>query len=423
MRFKVFFLLLFPLVAQGQIMKSVALGDAESYEPTVAINRKSPENIVIAASPGVSFNSLDSGKTWKAVPLKTSGQDFGIYSGRKGDIYCIYVNRAGEVDKFVTVHSADGGGTWNDVGTFSIDSKNVADPALTLNPKTSDVMMTWTEFDAYGSSESDKVSNIMLSSSKDGKKWTEPLRINATSGDCLDGSKTPRGAVPISTMDGKLFVGWSFDDKVYLDRSFDKGGLWISGDIFVHNQPGGWKFDVPDVPNANGLPTLTIDNSPSQYHGSLFIVLAEKKKDQDASHVYMLRSHNLGDNWTTPLQIVGDSIKSENQFMPVMSVDPTSGIVYIAYYSKGNADDDLADVYLAYSVDNGNSFKNKRISDESFSLSGNIGEHIAIDSYRGNIAIAWTTVTDDKRHVEAVVIKQNDIIKLPNRSGGKKKKK
>jgi hypothetical protein len=206
-----------------------------------------------------------------------------------------------------------------------------------------------------------------------------------------------------------------------MDRSFDRGGLWLSSDIFIHDQPGGWKLEIPGVESAIGLPALAIDNSPSQYHGSLFYVYANVGKGKEDSDLWFLRSHNLGDNWTTPLQIAQDSLKSHNQFMPVMSVDNTTGIVYLAYYSKGMEDSDLVDVYLAYSIDNGTSFNNKKINSESFSLSGGIGDHIAIDAYRGNIAVAWTAVSGEKRYVEAAVIKQDDIISLAQ--SGKKKKK
>ncbi len=404
-------------------MKSIALSESECYEPSIAVNRKTPENIVLVTTPGLTFNSHDNGKTWKAVSLKTEGkqtQNFVLHAGRKGDIKCVYVEREMSGDKFIIKSSEDGGVQWSDGGSLAISTKNVAGPGLNTNPKSGDIMMTWTEFDAYGSDDAKKVSNIMFATSKDGRKWSDPLKINATSGDCLDDNKTPRGATPIATMDGKLFIGWSFDGKIYLDRSFDKGGMWISGDIFVHNQTGGWQLDIPGVESANGLPTLTIDNSPSQFHGSLFYVFADKSKDTDTD-VWFLRSHNLGDNWTTALQIAGDSVKSQNQFMPAISVDITTGIIYIAYYSKGNTAEDLADVYLAYSVDNGNSFKYKKLNEESFFLSGNIGEHIALDAYRGNIAVAWTTVSDTKRQVEATVIKQADIITLPQPSGKKKK--
>jgi hypothetical protein len=225
-----------------------------------------------------------------------------------------------------------------------------------------------------------------------------------------------RGANPASTIDGKTFIVWSYNNKIYLDRTFDKGSFWLTNDIPILDQTGGWSFDIPGLTGAHGLPSMTVDNSSSQYNGSLCLLYGSQRPGGETD-IYFVRSYNLGDNWTQSSRI-SDEVVADFKFMPVLTLDNTTGILYGAYYARKSKDENLVDVYLTYSADNGTSFKNKRLSTESFALtSGNV---ISIDAYRGIILVSWTAGDAGKRHMEIAALKQESLITLPSKQGKKK---
>jgi hypothetical protein len=287
---------------------------------------------------------------------------------------------------------------------------------MAINQKTADVMMTWSEFDRLGNSDPQYASNIRYVTTKDGKKWSDSRQINQLSGNCLNNDESVRGANPASTIDGKTFIVWSYNNKIYLDRTFDKGSFWLTNDIPILDQTGGWSFDIPGLTGAHGLPSMTVDNSSSQYNGSLCLLYGSQRPGGETD-IYFVRSYNLGDNWTQSSRI-SDEVVADFKFMPVLTLDNTTGILYGAYYARKSKDENLVDVYLTYSADNGTSFKNKRLSTESFALtSGNV---ISIDAYRGIILVSWTAGDAGKRHMEIAALKQESLITLPSKQGKKK---
>jgi hypothetical protein len=246
----------------------------------------------------------------------------------------------------------------------------------------------------------------MLSQSKDGKKWSNPILINQLPGKCNDDNLSPAGATPgVNTQDMR-FVVWSMNQQMYLDRSLNKGNTWLTNDIAVNNQRGGWSFSVPGLEKASGLPTLLIDSSPSRYIGSLFLTWADQSRGSADTDVWFMRSVNMGDNWTTPLRVNNDG-PGKHQFMPAMAVDQSDGSIYIAYYDRRDRDDELTDLFLAFSTDNGSTFKNVKISESPFKLPENpdSGTFISIDAHKGIIVPAWLASQDGKNLISTTVIK------------------
>jgi len=230
-------------------------------------------------------------------------------------------------------------------------------------------------------------------------------------GNSIDNSQTPRGATPGINADDQMFVLWSMDGKIQMDRSFDKGNRWLTNDIFVTDQPGGWAFNVPGASQYNGVPTILIDNSPGRFNRSLFLVWADQKNGETDTDVWFARSLNYGDNWATPVR-VNDDEKGNLQFAPAMTVDQADGNIYIAYFDRRDHDDEQTDLYLAYSNDNGISFKNVKVSSNAFTLaSSEEGSSISVDAHKGVITVVWNSLNEDKQLLHAITIKKDELIK------------
>lgn len=391
-------------------------GGDERPNPAVVINRKDPRNIVAASSPANRYRSVDSGKTWENS-LITSTEGVGgsnvLASDRKGDLFNFHLSRnpaTGRSEKIVCQVSKDNGMTWEEAGNSGTANVDVLHPAIGMNSRSGEFLLLWTQFDQYGSADDAHKSMIMLSQSKEGKKWSEPVRLTSSEGDCSNGDRTPRGGTAVVSRDGYMVAAWSQNERLFVDRSFNKGGTWLTNDIEIEKQPGGWSFDIPGLEETNGMPTLLIDKTSDRYAGSLYLIWADQRNGEDDTDIWFSRSLNYGDSWT-PAMKINDDEKGSHQFMPAVAIDQTTGNLYIVYYDRRAYDDDRTDVYLAYSKDHGNTFSNVKISEAPFKTGDapSLGDYIGIDASNGIVVPVWTRIDEGISSIIATVIKEADL--------------
>ncbi len=129
----------------------------------------------------------------------------------------------------------------------------------------------------------------------------------------------------------------------------------------------------------------------------IYLVWADKRQGDKGSDVWLTRSSNYGDNWTTPLRINADA-KGHHHYLPWMTIDQTTGNIYIVYYDRSAYDDTQTDVYLAYSTDTGSSFKTVKISDSTFTATPVDGAVIRtfIAAHKGIVTPVWTRTDNGK---------------------------
>lgn len=394
-------------------------------EPSIAINRKNPKNILAGVVLNKAIYTKDGGLSWKTTELKSP---FGVYgdpaviSDVKGDFYYFHLadpsgqGRSNDawLDRIVVQKSTDGGETWSEgesIGHNPPADQDKEWPAV--HPRKQNVYTTWTQFDKYGLTDPNCHSNIMFSmSTSAGKKWSKAIQLNQTPGDCVDDDNTAEGAVPAVDAMGRVFVAWSNQGTIFLDRSFDGGTTWLTNDLAIAKQEGGWAMKIPGLSRSNGMPVLKIDNSKSRLNGSLYLLWADQRNGEDDTDIWFMRSTNQGDFWTQPLRINQDG-KGKHQFMPWLAVDDETGYIYIVYYDRRAYDDLQTDVYLAYSVDGGGSFKEVKISETPFIPTEEkfFGDYTNIDAFKGIITPIWTRMDAGKTSVLTAVIKDSDLIK------------
>ena len=417
-------------------LKNIKLDEAtsihERYEPSIAINKKNPVNIVGAFTSDNIYYTLDGGVTWKTQKLNSSHSVGGnpvLVSDDKGDIYAFHLSGpSGEgakneksFDQILTHISRDGGKTWEEgAGIGTNAPKDQCKLSATVDSK-GNVWVAWSQFDKFQSEDENCQSNILLSSSSNGKKWSKPLQISQTPGNCKDDDNSAEGAMAAIGVDGKAFVAWSNQNKIFLDRSFNGGGLWLTNDIAVGQQPGGWDMNIPGHDRCNGLPTLAINQTKSPSQGSLYLAWADQRNGENDTDVWFMRSTNFGDNWTNPVKL-GDDKNKRHQYLPRMTVDQTTGFIYVIYFDRDNYEDNQTDVFLAYSTDGGSSFKNIKVSEEPFTPTGStLISYNNISAHKGIIVPIWTRIDDGKVSVWTSIIKQSEIIQAAASSGKKKK--
>lgn len=422
-------LFLFVIVSPGICQfKNIMLDEQDGTrpyicEPTIAINPRHPNNIVAGALGGNVYYTKDSGQTWNKGKVTLPSVEYGdpvVISDLKGNFYYFHSSARGssggseseKAEGIIFQQSQDGGETWLTGDAIGINQPKDQNKEWATTDSKGNVYLTWTQFDKYGDADPECHSNIMFTMSKNSKKWSDPVVISQLAGNCIGDDQTTEGAVPAVTADGKVFVAWSNGEKIYLDRSFNGGSLWLNNDILVAEQIGGWDLKIPGHDRCNGMPVLMTDNSKTQFRGSLYLVWADQRKGKDDTDIWFARSHNFGDNWSSPIRINDDG-KGKHQYMPWMAVDNETGYLYIVYYDRRNYDDNQTDVYLAYSTDGGASFKNIIISEKSFMPQEDqfFGDYNNISAHEGIIAPIWTRMDAGKTSVWTTVIKQEELLK------------
>ena len=183
-------------------------GNPYVCEPSIAINPRNPDNIVAASVLNNIYVTTDGGNGWTKVKVESP---FGVYgdpalvADEKGNFYFFHLSdpshgRGGynseKLDRLVVQESSDGGLTWSAGESIGLNHPKDQDkqwPAI--DPK-GNLYLTWTQFDTYGDPDPNCHSNILFSRSRNGQKWTEPVQISQTPGDCIDSDNTAEGAVP-----------------------------------------------------------------------------------------------------------------------------------------------------------------------------------------------------------------------------------
>jgi hypothetical protein len=393
-------------------------------EPSIAVNPRNPLNIVAASVLDNIYVTKDGGVNWQSIKVQSP---FGVYGDpalicdAKGTFYFFHLSDpthgvggydSEKLDRIVVQQSQDGGITWSEGETIGFNHPKDQDKEWPTVDSKGNLYVTWTQFDKYGDQDPNCHSNILFSKSRNGTKWSLPVQISQNPGNCIDDDNTAEGAVPAISTDGKVYVAWANQGKIYFDRSYNGGDLWLSNDLAIADQPGGWDMKIPGHDRCNGMPVLMINNSKTNVQGHLYILWADQRNGETDTDLWMIRSSNGGDNWTSPQRINNDTTKTQ-QYLPWMAVDQSSGYIYILYYDRRAYDDLRTDVYLAYSTDGGSVFKNIKISETPFIPSDDkfFGDYNNISAHKGVIAPIWTRMDDGKTSVWTSIIKHEDLIK------------
>lgn len=387
------------LSAQNVLIGEGSLLRGRGYcEPSISINPRNPNNIVAGAVLDAVFYSTDGGETWIGDTMVSS---FGVWgdpvliTDTAGHHYYLHLSDpTGEnwsseeiLDRIVIQKSTDGGQTWSN-GSFTgmAHPKDQDKHWAVVDTNTNAIYITWTQFDNYGSEDPKDESNILFSKSLDGgETWSEALQVNTIPGNCLDNDSTTEGAVPAVGPDGTIYVTWGNRGNLYFSKSSDAGESWTE-DRVIAKQSGGWDIDVPGVQRANGMPVTICDTT-----GSLYVNWVD---DREGNYdVWVMRSDDGGDSWTDAIR-VNDDTGSADQFFTWMCVDPISNILYAVFYDRRDLEGNHTHVYLARSADQGVTWTNIQISEESFRTNplAFFGDYNHISAYRGRVRPIWTRI-------------------------------
>lgn len=386
-------------------------------EPAIAVNKKDPNKILAAAILDQYFYSEDSGHTWTQDTLRSSYGVWGdpvLVSDKDGAFYYLHLSDpTGEnwkseeiLDRIVCQRSDDGGKTWNDGGYMGLDHPKDQDKQWAItDPNNGAIYSTWTQFDKYGSADSIHRSNIMFSKSTNGgEDWSQAIIISEKSGGCIDDDNTTEGAVPAVSRNGEIYVSWSNHGQIYFDRSLDGGITWLEEDKIVAEHHGGWEILIPGLNRANGMPVTVCDISDGPNQGTIYVNWVD---DREGNYdVWVSKSTDKGDTWSTPKKVNDDEDGTKDQFFTWISCDPITGNLFCIFYDRRNHKKTKTDVYMAVSEDGGHNWKNIKISEKSFKPNPFVffGDYNNIDAFNGVVRPIWTHYTKKEMSIWTAII-------------------
>lgn len=396
-------------------------------EVTIAINPKNPNILAAGANINFFYYSDDGGKSWTEKKLSSSLGVWGdpcVVFDSDGNLFYAHLSNPLQgywIDRIVVQKSTDNGISWNDgVGVGYTYPRNQDKEWLAVDVTNSkyhnNIYMSWTEFDSYGSTSKSDSSRILFSKSTDsGITWTGPIRISDKGGNCVDSDSTAEGAVPAVGPNGEIYIAWANSDGIFFDKSLD-GGETFGKDKLISDLPGGWDFDIPGINRSNGLPITACDISNSKYRGNIYVLWADQRNGSTDTDIFLTKSSDGGETWSQRIR-VNDDNTNRHQFFPWMTVDSTTGIVYVVFYDRRNTIGSETEVFLARSDDGGETFRNFKISESSFIPSSSVffGDYTGIAAYKGKIRPIWMRMdkassTTYNLSVHTAIINDEDLI-------------
>jgi hypothetical protein len=384
--------------ARSQYPNFVIGTEGYPNEPSICISPVNPNQMVAGANTDNFYYSSDGGLIWDQGILSSLygvAGDPVVIADTAGDFYYFHLSvptGAQWLDRIVCQKSVNGGQTWSGGSYMGLNGGKDQDKEwAVVDPATNAIYACWTQFDKYGSSNPLDSTNILFSRSFDGGlTWSEARRINKIAGDCHDGDNTVEGAVPAVGPNGEIYVAWAGPEGLVFTKSTNQGTTWPEDNCFISDIPGGWDYMIPGISRANGLPVTCCDLSNGPYRGTIYVNWSDQRNGTSDTDIWIVKSTDGGQSWTTPKR-VNDDPPGKQQFFTWMTIDRSTGYLYIVFYDRRNYSNNSTDVFLAVSTDGGENFVNFRVSESPFTPNTSVffGDYTNIAAVNGIVRPIW----------------------------------
>jgi hypothetical protein len=397
-----------PKVAVGPNVFVNPPGIIDAYStPTIAENPRQPGNEIAVFrkdAPRLSAEvgwSTDRNKTWHttALPLPP-GDDRPFFPdaafGPDGLLYVTYVNLTGTGNtpaNLFAARSSDGGRTLSE--PILIASGLTFQPRIAVGPD-GVVHVVWLQVMRNGTASLANASEqvVAAQSTDHGLTWSAPVGVSAPA-DHLVGAASPG-------VTGRGLLVVAYEDFGPRPSNLGNGGTAPSGQPFdllvTRSINGGTAFSAPTtvasaVRSAHRF-SYFFPEFPGVAGGPNDTVYLAWSANRD---VLLRRSTSDGTTWQPPVHVKRAGGGSAT--MPAVSVAP-SGRVAVVYLNQPGATPGLfTDVHLATSFDEGKTFRDVRLSSESFDsrigptfgggLLPDLGSHLGVAGDGDTLYAAW----------------------------------
>lgn len=371
-------------------------------EESIMINPKNPNQIVIGVNGFTSdgynmgyYSSSNGGYNWSAGEyLSNLGKPNGdpvIFCDTAGNFYFMGLGSSKlsrrVLDRLICIKSSNGGLSWTDACVLGLVAPRQNDKEYACvdlssgSPYRNRFYVAWSVYDHYLHPVLGDSSVLMFCwSSNSGQSFTSPQRISRKSGYPFDSDSSITCAFPFTGPNGEVYVTFTYKDSVYMQRSTDGGNTWLTNDILVTPQVGGWTW-------TGSLSAGACDLSNSPYRGTLYYCFGDRRNGINDVDIFIVKSTNQGNTWSNPVRVNNDGT-GNNQYRPWISVDPVTGYLWVVFYDN-RYNKPYYDITVARSTNGGSSFSNIKVSSTSTIWNAHIGDYIGISAYNNRVRAAW----------------------------------
>ncbi len=415
-------------------------------ETAVAYNAYRPLRAVAAANDYVNGGfwigrTADGGRTWKTtfkspLSLRSGDQCFGadpsvVYSRRDRAFYLstLCFTLASGVSELHVWKSVDDGRTWtpsdlaavpiSNVGPGGVDTSVFYDKELLAvdnrpsSPFYGRLYMTYIKFHILPDGFSDTCplqvawTNDVPTDDPSASVWTN-VAVVPDDPDALGvGESANQGASPVVDETGALNIAYlleecntAVDAGIRFTRSTNGGNAWsdpiavADGEWVTNPDPDdllpGKNPRIPEFPSLVFNPrTKTLD----------MLIMDSAGLGTSGTEIAFARSTDHGSTWSplTTISTKGGAPAPNDQFFPALAVDESGNLHAIWFDNRRDPGNTLIDTYQAFSRDDGQTWRQWRISTRSwdpnasfFSCGCFIGDYNGIAASRKVVYPVWT---------------------------------
>ena len=384
------------------------VGDAAN-EPSIAVNSKFPNNIVIGwrqfdsvtsnfRQAGWAF-SLNGGQSWTFPGVLTPGifrSDPVLDSNANGVIYYQSLQEDFAVDVF---RSINGGMTWEEpVMAFGGDKNWMAvDKSGGLGD--GHVYGIWQRF--FGCCGQDTFTR----STDRGQSFELPVEVafRPTFGTMAVG---PNGEVYAAGIDGSFFQDFN---QFVIAKSNHAKNPSISPTFVGRQVNMGGSMIIGGGPNPDGLlgqANVAVDSSNRSTRGNVYMLASVDPPGADPMDVHLIRSTDGGATWDLPIRVNDDARDNGAwQWFGTHSVAPNGRIDVVWNDTRNSGQTNIAELFYAYSYDMGTTWLgNIPVSPPFDSFVGfpnqnKIGDYYTINSDEVGASIAYAATFNGEQDV------------------------
>lgn len=343
--------------------------------------------------------TLDGGTTWAGTDNPATIPGFGSNSGdpasvigTNGYFYENYISNPGGQG---ISRSTDNGANWTSY-TVAPNPGSLADKNHMMidkksgSPYENRLYCTWTDFGGVNDEDV-----VLRYSTNFGQNWTSSFNLSST----LSPGSHAQGTNVQTGPNGEVYVTYAIydawpggEDAIGFSKSTDGGATWTHARIY-----SAVNFGIRgNLSSKNGIrvasfPSMGVDRSGGANDGNIYICWPQRGVSPAGSDpdIVLIKSTDGGSTWSSPVRVNDDPLSNgKDQYYPWCTVDQATGQLMLVFFDSRDVPNNQADVYMARSLDGGNTFENFKVSDAPHTpspisglASGYAGDYIGVAAH------------------------------------------